>query len=438
MAIRTLVCLAVSASAVIAAPPRVIRAVPDNADEFVAATTTEMLLEFDQDMNPAGWSICGGGPRFPAPAGRPSWKTPRRLSIPVTLEPGHTYSFSANCPAAHKFRSAAGEPAIPYPIQFSTAKAGEDPPPPPTLEQNRAAIQALRAAINDRYSHKDRRVKDWDALFEPITAPLEESRTRAQFARIAAGALAPAEDVHLNFRAGPFTLGTCTTAAQPNFTLDAIQRSVPSLAWKNSTIAAGRFDDGVGYILITAWPSDPQLTSPAHEALTEMLAAPAIIIDVRPNGGGDELAARRFASRFARSRAVYSRDEFRDPEAPSGFGPMLDRIIEPSDASAYHGRVAVLIGPTVVSSCESFVLMMKTSPSVTLIGATTRGSSGNPQPIDLGNGVTLLTPSWRDYQPDGTPLEGRGIDPVIAALPGDPAATDGVIAAARAALGPAR
>jgi C-terminal processing protease CtpA/Prc len=99
----------------------------------------------------------------------------------------------------------------------------------------------------------------------------------------------------------------------------------------------------------------------------------------------------------------------------------------------------VLIGPKIVSSAESFVLMMKHGAGekgAKLIGDTTRGSSGRPMPHQLGNGVTVYLPSWEDQLPDGTPLEGRGVRPdiIIKALPRDLGKSDAVLEAALKAL----
>jgi C-terminal processing protease CtpA/Prc len=66
-----------------------------------------------------------------------------------------------------------------------------------------------------------------------------------------------------------------------------------------------------------------------------------------------------------------------------------------------------------MSSNESFLLMMKQSPNTTIVGARSQGSSGNPKPHDLGNGVTLFLPSWKDLTAEGQELEGVGIAPDI-------------------------
>jgi C-terminal processing protease CtpA/Prc len=137
----------------------------------------------------------------------------------------------------------------------------------------------------------------------------------------------------------------------------------------------------------------------------------ALILDVRLNGGGDEEAARKVAGRFVERAAVYSRDRIR--EDGQWKGP-FDRVVEPrNDARRYTKPVVVLIGPKVVSSAESFLLMMQYGARATLIGQATRGSSGRPVPHDLGNGVVVYLSSWEDQLPNGTPLEDRGVEPDI-------------------------
>ena len=79
--------------------------------------------------------------------------------------------------------------------------------------------------------------------------------------------------------------------------------------------------------------------------------------------------------------------------------------------------------------------MMRHGAGTKLIGAQTYGSSGNPKPHDLGNGVTVLLPSWQDLDADGKLLEGVGVKPdvVVEYSPsGDKA--DAVIEAGRKAL----
>jgi hypothetical protein len=437
--------LHVSMLAALAAPPKLESATPDQADAVDAEACKEIVLRFDQPMSNAGQSICGGGAEFPAFAGKPFWRDDRTFVMPVKLEPGHAYSFSVNCPAARNFRSAIGEPAEIQPIAFRTLAPGEATL---TLEPQQAALafDRLRTDVLTRYSHRDRLQLDWRAEFAAAEPGFRAATTPAAFARAAAALLSRARDPHISVQVGAAFLPTCRRDVTPNFDPQRLAATVPNLTRLSETVWTGAFPDGVGYILVTGWPGGPdgaRALEPAAEALTKFAAAPGLIVDVRPNGGGDELAARSIAARFIDKPRVYSRNDVVDPDAPGGFTGMIDRIVEPAPAGAgprVTATTAVLIGPACLSSNESFIAMMRPGPAspgerspATLVGATTGGSSGNPRPFDLGIDATVMLPSWRDYLVDGTPLEGRGITPDIA-VDWAPGRTDPVVEAALAWL----
>ena len=157
-------------------------------------------------------------------------------------------------------------------------------------------------------------------------------------------------------------------------------------------------------------------------------------MDVRPNGGGSEPLAQEFAGCFLDATRVYSKHVTR---RGGEFSPVRERSVGPNpEGPKYRGKVAILMGPANMSSCESFLLMMKQVPGCTLVGERSYGSSGNPQPVDLGNGVLAFVPSWKDLRPDGTCLEGTGVAPdvLVKAGPTDFAAGDPVLEAAVAVL----
>ena len=72
-----------------------------------------------------------------------------------------------------------------------------------------------------------------------------------------------------------------------------------------------------------------------------------------------------------------------------------------------------LAGPCTVSSGECFTLMMKALPGATVIGQPTRGSSGNPAPVHLPNGVSVWFSRWEQLTPAGEPVEKRGVHPDV-------------------------
>lgn len=152
--------------------------------------------------------------------------------------------------------------------------------------------------------------------------------------------------------------------------------------------------------------------SKLYIALNEFAGAPGLIIDVRGNGGGSEPLAQEFAGCFIDKPKLYAKHI--TIKSANKFGKAHERMLKPNKSQPkYMGKVAVLAGPAVMSSCEAFVLMMKQVPDCKIVGETTQGSSGNPKPHDLGNGVTVYLPSWQTMLPDGRCFEGRGIRPDI-------------------------
>lgn len=429
-----LLLLVAPASAILADPPRVVKAVPDNGDSDVDPALKEIVIEFDQDMDPGGRSICGGGPSFPKFDGKPRWNSPRVLVIPVKLEPNRQYDLSINCPSAQNFTSTSGESAEIYPMTFKTSTASNKSKPAKlTPEQNKAALDMLRKAIDESYSYRDLRGVDWGKAFAEAEAGLLKSDSAAAFARCVGRLLAKAKDIHVSVLVGDAPVPVFRHNAKPNFDKDAASKAVPGFAQRNACVSTGKFDDGIGYILLPSWSLDCKegLTA-AFEALGEFTDAKALIVDVRPNGGGSETLAQEFAGCFAEKSVVYSKHRNRDVSQSDGFTAIRERVLEPNKARPhFKGKVAVLIGPTNMSSNESFILMMKQC-GATLVGAKTYGSSGNPKPHELSNGVTVMLPSWQDMLPDGSPLEGKGVPPDVAvkAEAGDFKKGDPVIEAA--------
>jgi len=85
-----------------------------------------------------------------------------------------------------------------------------------------------------------------------------------------------------------------------------------------------------------------------------------------------------------------------------------------------------------MSSNESFVQMLGQARDCTVVGQRTYGSSANPKPHELPNGVTIFIPSWQDLLPDGTCNEGVGLAPdvEVAATPADLEKSDPILAKA--------
>ncbi|MBM3967861.1 MAG: hypothetical protein FJ308_22820 [Planctomycetes bacterium] len=164
--------------------------------------------------------------------------------------------------------------------------------------------------------------------------------------------------------------------------------------------------------MIATWDDrDPQAFEGAIQAIEEATKAKApVIIVVRANMGGNEMNARRVASYFVKERKEYAKHVTRGNGVDSETGT---RTFDPHPDKQFHpGPCVVLIGGANISSCESFLDMMRVA-GATLIGEPTPGASGNPKPFDLGNGVVLFVPSWRNITLDGAETKGVGTKPDV-------------------------
>ncbi|MGO8677126.1 MAG: S41 family peptidase [Limisphaerales bacterium] len=263
------------------------------------------------------------------------------------------------------------------------------------------------------YSYRDLRRVDWKRRFVALGRRLRAAGTALEFAGEAAKLLGPAQDPHLWLRVGRQTVPTYRRCAQRNVDLSALPGLVRSWRQHNEVVMSGSLAEGVAYLCLRAWPGHaPHQLRPAYRVLRQAAAArQSLIIDVRANGGGAEPLAARFAGCFVGGPVCYAKHL--TMRAGKLTGP-FERWVKPNQAGPRHrGRVAVLVGPGTVSSCESFVMMMRRVPGCKLIGQRTAGSSGNPKPVDLGNGVVLFVPSWQDLDLHGACLEGRGVEPDV-------------------------
>ncbi|MFY9342600.1 MAG: S41 family peptidase [Planctomycetota bacterium] len=391
-------------------PPKVVKLEPANGSEVEAAKVKTLVATFDMDMNQDGWSLCGSGPAFPKTKDKPRWRDKRTLEVDVELEADHEYLLGLNCPAAQNTRSKDGVPLVPVWWKFTTLP-GKVRPAAEQKKRNQAAMKALLKALDESYSYRDLRVSDWKKLEQEHAAALLNAKTDRGFAMAAAEMLKPTEDLHLYLRLGEQTFGAGSRAVDPLFRRDRLVRHLRVQPVGKNALA-GRTTDGIGYLMIGGWSQDvdPEVIG---GAITEMLDTKAMVIDVRPNAGGDESLAQKVAGWFVTGTRVYAKHRVRGP-GKDGFGPIGSRAVEGLGESRHYDRpIAVLTSRYVMSSNESFVLMLRQAKDCTVVGQPTFGSSGNPRPFELGNGVTALIPSWQDLTLDGQTFEGIGIAPDV-------------------------
>ena len=398
------ICLALQLSAQSAAPV-VAKTLPASGDQNVSAALTEIVITFDSDMA-SGYSFIGGGPTFPKVTGKPVWRTPRECVLPMQLEPGRSYTMGINSATQTNFKSNAGAAATPFILSFKT-RAGA---PEAGDNKNAESMRQLRDALEHRYSHRDVHRVDWTAAWRQFEPRLLASASARDFALTAGEMLASTQDAHIWLMEGGRIIPAYQRKIAPNASLKLLPSLISGWSQRHPMVASGSAAPGVGYIAIHSWDRKhgTALVSSALAALSDMSGKPALIIDVRFNSGGDETLAREFAGHFISERKLYAR------HLTLGSAKPTDRWLEPgADGKPYSGKIAVLMGPVNMSSAEAFLLMMRQVPGCQLVGQASYGASGNPQPHNLANGVTVYLPSWKALLPDGTAFETKGIMPDV-------------------------
>lgn len=392
-----------------AAGPHVAATTPASGDGGVEPGLTEIRVTFDQPMDPSSYSFVALGSGFPHVTGQPYWVDDFTVALPVHLEPDQAYWLLLNSSNAQGFRNRSGAPAVPHLLGFWTAGGadGEDPDDVQSTRNRRSYAQVVEI-MTVYYSYKDRLGIDWARRLAAAEERLLASPNDFLFGLRLIDTLAPARDPHLSVGINDVRLPTTWAVPPPNYNLQAVLTRLTNVRRWSTAVVSGE-TESIGYVLVGGWVPE---AAAAAEAIAALRHKEALIVDVRPNSGGDERVAQLVAGCFTDQAIPYAKSLTMDPETRE-FARSHTRTFQPNpDCGPYGGQVIVLTGPQVMSSNESFLMMMRQA-GATLFGAPSFGSSGNPKPYELDNGLVLYVPQWQDMDLDGRLVEGNGITPDI-------------------------
>jgi C-terminal processing protease CtpA/Prc len=149
----------------------------------------------------------------------------------------------------------------------------------------------------------------------------------------------------------------------------------------------------------------------AMEKMIE-LDVPALIVDVRGNGGGWGSMATYFAGSFTPKRFVLAEDFLADRDGE--FQPAGRTVVYPAPIQ-WTKPVAVLIDSNCASACEIFSASMAHNPEVEIVGHTpTAGVEAGVQPWTLPDEIYFQASIVLMLDDDGEVfLEGAGVPPTI-------------------------
>jgi hypothetical protein len=397
--------------------PKIISTIPAFGDCNVDPGLNEIIIKFDQDMA-NGMSLINTK-NMPESNGKARWIDKRTFSIPVKLFPNKLYSLAFNNSRFQNFTSTFGIPLNPDELYFQTKTISYE-------IINKKAYNELSEFFPKEYSYALLKGINWISILEKNRAELENAKTNTEFALKLVKMLRIAEDPHLWIEAEGQRFETVKMKlVENNYGSKQLFSMLQDKKISNGFLSIAGVIDSVGYISMRDWNTDinkltlkswgdsrnPEI--PAEDVLKDLFKYPNLIIDVRENSGGNESYAKEFASYFIKDSIPYEKVKYFNKKSGAFDNEHLKKLYPNENKLYYSGKIYVLSGPSAMSSNESFILMMKQLPNAKVVGMKTYGSSGNPLPHLLSNGVTIYLPSWQAYTLDGKLIEGNGINPDI-------------------------
>lgn len=171
---------------------------------------------------------------------------------------------------------------------------------------------------------------------------------------------------------------------------------------------------GVGYIRFDEF--QPAIRDQFKQALKSLHNAPALIIDLRQNGGGDLGTLLPIAGYFFPRKTLFARDTTRTGKPISFLGGLFKLDLQlyagHNGGQLYSGPVAILVRSRTASASEIFAGGMQETGRAAIVGTQTCGCVvGIVKPHRLKGGSVLEIGEVLWMTPKGRKLEGEGVIP---------------------------
>jgi C-terminal processing protease CtpA/Prc len=206
-------------------------------------------------------------------------------------------------------------------------------------------------------------------------------------------------------------------------------RLTPSELDKRGTAPpTGRFefrllDDGhIAYVALNSF-AERDIVTDFEKAWPEIRKAPALILDVRANGGGDSGFGSQILSYLVAKggdvEAVRTR-LYRPAYRAWGRGEDWQNqtwSVHAKAGEGYRGPIVLLTGPDTGSAAEDFAVSFDMLKAGIILGEPTGGSTGQPLSFRLPGGGSGRVCTLQTRYADGREFVGVGVQPKIRVTP---------------------
>lgn len=282
---------------------------------------------------------------------------------------------------------------------------------PDTLTGN---FDALWTILDEHYCFFKEKSIDWDSVYRVYKPRAESCKGSRQLFDVCSDMLAELRDGHTNL-SSPFATSYYKkwwSDYPDNYNGRLVEQYYFNFNYRQlGLLQYGFLPQNIGYI---RYPSfDSGLGQGNIDYILSYLAmAPALIIDVRDNGGGMMTNVEDWVCRFIGKRTLAGYISHKTGPGHNDFSEPYAYYYEPASDGhlLWFKPVIVLADRSTFSAANNFVSVMKSLPNVKVVGATTGGGSGMPFSSELPNGWSVRFSASSVLDPEGNTTE-FGVEP---------------------------
>ena len=274
-------------------------------------------------------------------------------------------------------------------------------------------FEALWEIMDEHYCFFSYKQIDWQAVYNKYKVRVSDKMSENQLFEVCCDMLSELRDGHVNLSYSmDYGRYWAWQEGYPKNFSDTLERRYLGTDYKIASSLRYRvLDDNIGYIRYDSFQKAIGEGN-LDDVLVYLALCRGLIIDIRNNGGGDLTTAEMLAGRFVHEKTLVGYMQHKTGTGHNDFSDLEPQYLEPSSNFRWHKPVCVLTNRSVYSAANSFTVMMRALPNVTIVGDHTGGGSGMPMSNSLPNGWSVRYSACPMYDKDKQQTE-FGISPDV-------------------------
>lgn len=287
-------------------------------------------------------------------------------------------------------------------------------------------FEALWEIMDEHYCFFSYKQIDWQAVYNKYKVRVSGKMSENQLFEVCCDMLSELRDGHVNLSYSmDYGRYWAWQEGYPKNFSDTLERRYLGTDYKIASSLRYRvLDDNIGYIRYDSFQKAIGEGN-LDDVLVYLALCRGLIIDIRNNGGGDLTTAEMLAGRFVHEKTLVGYMQHKTGTGHNDFSDLEPQYLEPSSNFRWHKPVCVLTNRSVYSAANSFTVMMRALPNVTIVGDHTGGGSGMPMSNSLPNGWSVRYSACPMYDKDKQQTE-FGISPDVNVALSDESTAKGI------------